>query len=320
MNAVQERIAALKGIRTPLTTRDDFDAFWSSELANVRNRKLFGARTETTTLMSSVKSYHVTYYGADETPLYGWFLVPHLQGESNEGLPCIVQFHGYTGGKGFPEEYADWLMMGLAVFAVDVRGQGGETGNLMQQSFGMTMGWFSQGVLERDHSYFKAIILDAVRAIDWAADQPEINPERIAVVGASQGGGLTLLSTALHDKVSAAVAHIPNMCRMDWGIMHSTGSVAEAGGLASIFPDKLDDILETLSYFDAVNFANRITVPIMVSANLKDTVCWPETVLAAYNRIAAEDKQLLVDPFIGHTLSGAQKHSGRAFIAERLRR
>lgn len=319
MNAIREKIAGLEQIRTPLTARDDFDSFWSGELAAARNRKLDGARVEKATLMRYAKTYRVEYYGADETPLYGWLLVPDIPARAGGKLPCIVKFHGYGGSKGFPEDHAEWLMMGIAVFAVDVRGQGGETGNLLPQSFGMTRGFFSQGVLAREGSYYKAIVLDAVRAVDWVAEQPEIDTSRIAVVGESQGGGLSLLATALNDKVAAAVAHIPNMCRMDWAIMHSVGSLAEVGQLASIFPDKLDGILETLSYFDAVNFANRITAPILVSVSLKDTVCWPESVYAAYNRIVADDKEILVDPFLAHQISRANWRKGLSFVAERLK-
>ncbi|MGG1514472.1 alpha/beta fold hydrolase [Paenibacillus oryzisoli] len=318
MNAVRERIGALEQIVTPLTANADFNTYWAEELRTVRERELGGSRVETKSLMPTVKAYRVQFYGADHTPLYGWFLVPDRPGGTDSKLPCAVKFHGYTGNKGFPEEHADLLMMGMAVFSVDVRGQGGESGNLLPQTFGMATGWVSQGICAKEESYYRAVVLDAVRAIDWVSEQPEVDPLRIAAVGSSQGGGLVLLATALNDNVAAAVALVPNMCRMDWGIMHSVGSVSEVGKLASFYPEKLDDMLDTLSYFDAVNFAERITVPILVSANLKDMICWPETIFAAYNRIASEDKQRLVDPFIGHQVSSAQWQSALTFLAERL--
>ena len=61
--------------------------------------------------------------------------------QSNKGLPCIVTFPGYTGDKGYPENYAAWLLLGYAVLAVDVRGQGGETGNQMPEAAGSAKGW-----------------------------------------------------------------------------------------------------------------------------------------------------------------------------------
>lgn len=54
-----------------------------------------------------------------------------------------------------------------------------------------------------------------------------MDSDKIAVVGGSQGGGLALLAGALNAKVSAIVADIPNMCRMDYGILYSVSSLTE---------------------------------------------------------------------------------------------
>ena len=36
--------------------------------------------------------------------------------------------------------------------------------------------------------------MDAVRAVDAASERPGVDPNKIAVVGGSQGGGLALLA------------------------------------------------------------------------------------------------------------------------------
>src|SRR3989442_3464476 len=55
------------------------------------------------------------------------------------------------------------------------------------------------------------------------------------------------------------------------------------------------EVETTLAYFDGINFAERITCPIVVNIGLQDNVCPPETGYALFNRIGASDKQL--DPY-----------------------
>ncbi|HBM81609.1 MAG TPA: acetylesterase [Clostridiaceae bacterium] len=311
MDVIRKRIKELKSYSPSLTSRDDLDSFWEKTLKECKNKPLNAVKEKADTFLLNVDVYKITYYGYDETPLYGWYLVPNfLKGGK---LPCAVIFHGYTGSKGYPEEYARWLLMGMAVFAIDIRGQGGETGNLMGSRFGMVKGWITQGILDKDTCYYKAITVDCLRALDWVSEQPEIDKSRICVMGGSQGGGLTFITAALSDKPAIAAPCIPNMCHMDLGVFNSTSSLTEIAEFVSRFPGKLDKVLETLSYFDIMNLADRISIPVLVSVGLKDTICMPETIFAAYNNIKSE-KHIKVYPFMGHCVPEYHRREIMSFI------
>ncbi|TXK81445.1 alpha/beta fold hydrolase [Paenibacillus sp. N3.4] len=316
MNAVNKRISELHQYNAPLTAKEDLASYWESTLREFDGKPLNANRVKIDTPLAHIDAYKVSYHGFDNTPIHGWYLLPRFV--KQEKLPCVVIFHGYTGGKGYPEDYSQWLLMGLAVFAIDVRGQGGETGNLLENSFGMTKGWVTQGILDKDSCYYKAITVDGLRAVDWVSEQPEIDSGKIALAGSSQGGGLALTTAALSSKAAVAVAGIPNMCHMDFGVMHSVSSLTEIADWLAIFPDKLDAVLSTLSYFDNLNLANRIRIPVLVSVGLKDPVCLPETVFATYNRIASTDKSIHVYPFEGHSVSGYHNRLSLDFIRQRL--
>jgi cephalosporin-C deacetylase len=296
-NAIQKKINELLALYPPLTAREDLHSYWDQTLECFSKKPLHGSREQAACPQPYIDAYRVTYEGYDDTMIHGWYLLPKFVPQSN--LPCVIIYPGYTGGSEYPEQYSQWLLMGIAVFAVDVRGQGGETGNNLEQAYGMAKGWMTQGILDKDSCYYKAITIDSLKAVDWACGQPEVDSSRIAVVGGSQGGGLALITAALSDKPTLAVASIPNMCHMDHGLMTSTGSLTEAAALAARFPDQLDRILETLSYFDIMNLADRIQIPVMMSVGLKDTVCLPETIFAAYNRIQSI-KEIHTYPFSGH--------------------
>lgn len=301
INYVERRLDELSRYRPDATAPSDLDAFWERTLGEASTRPLKASREKAAGWSPYAAVHKVIYEGFDATPIHGWYLLPTFAGE--EKLPCAVIFHGYQGSKGYPEQYANWLLLGYAVLAIDVRGQGGETGNLLAQSFGMTKGWMSQGLLDPDTHYYLAITVDALKAVEWAANQPEIDPERIVTVGASQGGGLALMTAALSDIPCRTVADIPNMCHMDFGILNSTGSLTEAAEFVQKFPEHLERVLKTLSYFDLLNLCDRIRRPVFVSVGLKDSVCMPETIFAVYNRIAAP-KRLQAYPFNGHFTSG----------------
>ncbi|MEF3304305.1 acetylxylan esterase [Paenibacillus sp. GYB003] len=315
MNAIQSRLAALEAYRPDRYAPSDLESFWDETLARFADKPLNDSRRRTEPLFPWMDVDDVRYEGFDDTPIAGWFLLPKM--ESGRKLPCIVTFHGYTGGRGYPERYAQWLLMGYAVFAVDVRGQKGDTGNRLASAHGMAKGWISQGIMDKYNCYYRAVAIDSVKAVEWAARQPEVDPARIVVEGSSQGGGLALLTAALSDKPALAVANVPNMCHMDFGMLHSTGSLTELAQFANEFPDRLDAVLETLGYFDIMNLAERIRVPVIVSVGLKDTVCMPETVYAAYNRMTCE-KEIHPYPFMGHEHIGFHNRKTIEFARRKL--
>lgn len=315
MNSIEKRIRDLYNYSPDMTPPADLEKFWQQTLSEASSRPLVGVKVLTETPFPAVDVYHVTFEGYDNTPLKGWYIVPKFMG--SEPIPCVVLFHGYTGEKGYPEAYADWILLGMAVFAVDVRGQGGETGNCMNSEYGMVKGWVTQGILDKDTCYYKAITVDALKAVDWVASQPEIDPTRIAVSGASQGGGLSLITAALSTVPAAVVANIPNMCHMDFGILNSSSSLTEAADFVNRHPEHLDQVLNTLSYFDMVHLAEKITIPVMVSVGLKDSICMPETIFAMYNHIPSE-KVLKVFPFTGHSVGGYQHRQTLEFVKKHL--
>jgi len=313
-HAVSRRIAELEQYEPPLTARPDLEAYWERTVDAFAAKPLNASVSEPVSLpFPYMEARRVSYEGFDDTPIQGWYLRPRFV-EAGSRLPCVVHYHGYTGNKGYPEDFSQYLLMGISVFSVDVRGQGGDTGNRLPQDYGMTKGWITQGILDRDTCYYKALTMDALKAVEWAAIQPDVDASRICVAGGSQGGGIALMAAALSELPAAVVGHIPNMCHMDFGILNSTGSLTEAADYVARFPDRLEQVLETLSYFDLLNLAHRVRVPAFVTVGLKDTITMPETIYAAYNRIKSP-KQIHPYPFFGHHVGGDQNRRALEFIA-----
>lgn len=97
---------------------------------------------------------------------------------------------------------------------------------------------------DKDSCYYKAVAIDAIRAVDFAAGEPEADPQKIVLAGGSEGGGIVLLLSAFHRKIQAVVADIPNMCRMDFGVLNSTLIVNGGSGFLKSKPGPLSGRVE----------------------------------------------------------------------------
>lgn len=315
MNAIERRIDELNRYRPDTNAPADLKEFWQRTKDEAIRTVFRSERAEKPTALSnSMKVFSVNYEGFADTRIHANLMLP-LHGSEKQPCPCMITFPGYTGDKGTPEDFARFIMMGVAVLSVDVRGQGGgETGNRLGSAHGMTKGWVTEGLLDIERSYYKAIGFDALRAVAWITNQPEIDASRIGVMGSSQGGSLALLVTALHGGISMAIADIPGMCHMDFGVLHSVGTLSEVADFCRRSPEKLDEILMTLSYFDLLNLADRIHVPLLMSVGLKDNVCHPEQIFPFYNSVPSQDKKLEIYPFSGHVIESSQKKKWTEFI------
>ena len=65
-------------------------------------------------------------------------------------------------------------------------------------------------------------------------------------------------------------------------------------------PDRVERNFRTLSYFDGMNLAPRVTCPTLLSLGLLDTICPHSTGFAVYNHLGTAEKTIAVYPFSGH--------------------
>jgi cephalosporin-C deacetylase len=288
----------LHSYRPELVEPDDFDVFWRATLSAAAKHDLAPEYTPYDALLPRVHVHDVRFSGYGGERVAGWFLTP---ADVVGPLPCVVQFIGYGGGRGRPHEWLLWPSAGYAVLVMDSRGQGdGDTPDLPSDDTPQHSGLLTRGVLNPEQYYYRRLFTDAVRAVDAAASHPDVDATRIIVAGASQGGGIAQAVAGLHSQVRAALIDVPFLTHFRRATeITDAHPYQELAVFCATNRDRIEQVFNTLGYFDGVHFAARATAPALYSVALMDAVCPPSTVFAAYNHYAGP-KELRIWPYNGH--------------------
>ena len=269
----------------------DFDEFWKSTLDEARQHPLDAKFEPVDFGLKMLECYDVTFNGYGGQPIKGWFLFP---AGSKQPLPCIVEFIGYGGGRGFPTDWLAWPTAGYAFFVMDTRGQGsawrnGDTPDIPDGANPFVPGFMTQGILDHKTYYYRRVFTDAVRAVEAVRGNPVVDSERIAITGASQGGGITIAVSGLVPDIPVSMPDVPFLCHFPRAIgLTDNAPYSEITQYLSVHRDKEETVFNTLAYFDGVNLAARSKAHSLYSTALMDTTCPPSTVFAAYNHVDAK--------------------------------
>ncbi|MCC3655483.1 MULTISPECIES: acetylxylan esterase [Streptomyces] len=288
----------------------DFDAFWAGTVAAARGAAgggTAGYRPVEEPLLGTVEVFDVRFPGWGGQPVAAWLLLPR---GAREPLPAVVQYLGYGGGRGRPLEHLVYSAAGYAHLVVDSRGQGHDTPDPDPVPGTQYVGgYMTRGIDDPEHHYYRRLMTDCVRAVDVIREHPAVDPDRVVVAGASQGGGLALAAAALAgDTVAAALVDVPFLCHYRRGAeLAAFGPYPELaeylGRHKRVDPER---VFTTLDYFDGVHFAPRAGAPALFSVGLMDPVCPPSTVYAAHNAYKG-DREMRVWHFADHSGGGASQ-------------
>ncbi len=281
----------------------DFDSFWSETLNQVNKFPLGAQFTLVDFHLQSIETFDVTFNGFGGQPVKGWLLLPRQQ---TKPLPCVVEYIGYGGGRGYPYNWLLWSSIGFAHLIMDTRGQGstwlqGDTPDLETESSNPhNPGFMTKGILDPKTYYYRRVFSDAVRAIEVARSHTAVDKSRVAVTGASQGGGISLAMSGLVPDLIAVLPDVPFLCNYRRATeITDEAPYSEIAHYCKIHRDKIDTVFNTLSYFDGVNFAVRAQARALFSVGLMDLTCPPSTVFAAYNHYAGS-KEIRIWPYNDH--------------------
>ncbi len=282
-------------LQPTVTLPDDFNEFWAKGVEQVRKVKL-SPKMELLPdrCTDKVDVYHVSYGNIGGSRMYGMLTIPKGEGK----YPAIMRLPG----AGIGEKTGDLkhtaqggvIVLELGIHGIPVNMKGDIYSDL---SSGVLSSYYVQDVDNRDKFYYRRVYLGCVKGVDFLLSLPQCNG-KIGTIGGSQGGALSIVTSRLDERVAATAIYFPAICDLQGYIY------GRAGGWPNIFKHesgRVKERIETIRYYDAVNFARGLKAPVFFAFGYNDLSCAPTTTRSAYNVIPAP-KQLSIGENTGHWL------------------
>jgi dipeptidyl aminopeptidase/acylaminoacyl peptidase len=206
---------------------------------------------------SFVEPQLIRYKTFDGREIPAWYYRPsniQINGAAHP-LPVIVSVHGGPEGQerpAFNPTYQYFLSRGYAVLAPNVRGSTG---------YGKTYTHLDDVKLREDS------VKDLAAAVDWLKTSGGADPRRIAVMGGSYGGYMTLAAITLYPELWAAAIEMYGISNFETNLRNTSGyrrkqREREYGTLAGD--------LEFLRSVSPIYKVSRIKAPLLVFQGKND--------------------------------------------------
>ncbi|MBE7030698.1 MAG: acetylxylan esterase [Ruminococcaceae bacterium] len=281
----------------------DFDAYWDRALAELDATDLQVSITESEFQMPNVECYDLYFTGVKGGRIYAKLLKPaHIAGRA----PAILKFHGYGGSSGDWSAHMGLVASGFVVAALDTRGQGGKSEDKNPVSGITRAGHIIRGLDDPnpDNLFYRQSFLDTAALARIVMGLEYVDEGRVAAMGGSQGGALTLACAALVPEIVKLAPVHPFLSdyKRVWEMDLAKDAYVE---LREYFRDfdpcheREEETFTKLGYIDMHHLAPRIRGEVFLTTGLMDNICPPSTVFAAYNHIVSK-KNIRIYPDYGH--------------------
>ena len=303
-------------IQPTVANPQDFDSFWDAakkELAAVPMDAKMTLLPERCT--AKVNVYHLSLQNnRPGARVYGILSIPKKEGK----FPALLRVPGagirpYYGDIATAEKDIITLEIGIHGIPVIM-----DPSVYLDMSSGLSYGYPFSNIDDKDKFYYKRVYLGCIRANDFLTSMPQYDGQNLAVTGGSQGGALSIVTAGLDPRVKWLGAFYPALSDVT-GYLHG-----RAGGWPHYFDknnvqaNNTKEKLNTVGYYDVVNFARRVKVPGYYMWGYNDEICPPTSMFAAYNVLTAP-KELKLYYDTGHWTYADENTVMANWLAEKLK-
>lgn len=200
----------------------------------------------------------IRFESFDGTVIPAIYYKPLTASEENK-VPALVWVHGGPGGQS-TQNFSSFIQYlvnhGYAVLAVNNRGSSGYGKTFYQMD---------------DQNHGEKDLQDCVEGKNWLADQPEIDPEKIGIIGGSYGGYMTMAALTFTPEefdVGVNIFGVTNWMRTLQSIPPWWESFKDALYLEMGDPNTEDSI--RLKRISPLFHTENVTKPLLVLQGAKD--------------------------------------------------
>jgi len=276
----------------------EIDAYNQASAALPGNYDPAGAKVD------AVEVYRVTFQGYGGRPVEGWYTKPVGDGP----FPTLLVLPGAgNNARPAPVEHA---RHGYAALDIQVHGNPVDAPSYSPLP--------DDGSKEPSERLHYRLYLNALQGARVARLLPGADPDRLAVLGGSQGGRMSVVVAALDPSIKAAIPAITHYAYRPWGKwVGRMNRAQESGGAGFGKESAINDGNQSDAYLDVLNFAPRVRCPVLMNAGLIDPISSPTGVYAVYQKLAGP-KEIVALPNTGHDWSPAFDRKAWKWLEKQL--
>ena len=244
-----------------------------------------------------VEVYKVDFAAPNGMRIYGWYAKPAGKGP----FPAILVLPGAGNNpRPAPVEHA---RHGFAVLDINVHNA---PVDLPKEQYPNLQAQYDRPFTTPENYWGYDVYRNALQGVNALAQLPGVDPNRLSVLGGSQGGRASTVVAGVDPRIKAAILGIAHFSYMPWlRWTERLNKAHDAGNRVFTSAEVVkDDQLRVESYFDIMNFATLIRCPVLLNSGLSDGVSPPTGVFAIYRNIQSP-KEIIPLPNIAHDWSPA---------------
>ncbi|MBO7166993.1 MAG: acetylxylan esterase [Kiritimatiellae bacterium] len=295
-------------IRPGAPNPDDFDEFWANAVKKLDETVPEDVKMELIPEKSKglCNCYRISFASYGSRRVYGWLSMPK---DKSRKYPVKLHVPGAgIGATSCPTPpNAIFLIMNVHSYQQpetndkDRRALYDEQDRIYAFPNGVKR-YCQAGIHKSREDYFYyASILGINRAVNWLAKRPECDMTAFTYFGTSQGGGFGLYLCGLNKHITKACIFVPAITDLAGELVDNRQSgwprIIEAQA-----EENREAAMKHIPYFDAANFARRVTIPVRFIVGFADNTCSPSAVYAGYNVVPSKDKKIYHGIGMGHAV------------------
>ncbi|PYZ92818.1 acetylesterase [Salipaludibacillus keqinensis] len=303
MPAIDKPLSELKKYQGTNPKPADFDEYWEQALVEMKATHAEVELAKSDFQVPFAECFDMYFTGVKGARIHVKYVKPKT--EANVKLPAILQFHGYSMDSGDWSSKLHYAALGYAVFAMDVRGQGGDSEDVGGVKGNTLQGHITRGLADDKHElFYRNVFLDTAQLAGIVMELPDIDENEVVATGWSQGGGLTLACAALEPRMKKIAAVYPFLSDYQrvWQMDLAIDAYQDIRRYFRRFDPqhkRHEAVFEKLGYIDIQHLSDRIQAETLMATGLMDEICPPSTQFAAFNKIHSL-KKLELYPDFGH--------------------
>ncbi len=289
---------------------EDFDAFWHEAADEAHRLPLDYRRSLSNDFpLDGFVVETLDFAAMNGKRLHGWLAYP----EGARRLPGFVWVPPYGRESLLPNAYG--TREGFASLSFNFFGHDA----FHQEKYTPSRGYFAEGAESPETWVFREMLQNAIVATRVLQAQVEVDEDRIAAMGMSQGAGIAIWLGAWCRAVRSVCADMPFLGAIGQSLLQQVYRypLKELTDFMERIPLGQQRVLNTVSYFDTMHMATRCAVPTHVSYGTKDPSCRPPNVKAIFEALPGPKK--LIEYEWGHDWYPAMVENNRQWLLESLR-